>query len=110
MKPVGKMEDEQKLSAGLHYENFKRFSRTSIEKGNMSSTRKEVLQLIKKAEEQGFIITKTGGGHWKWLSPTGSFFYSPHTPSDSRGISNIKRDMRVHGFIEIEKKGGRKIK
>jgi hypothetical protein len=65
---------------------------------------KEVAQLIKKAKEQGWEVTLTNGGHYKWVNPLGAFFFSPKTPSDPRSISNIKRDMKAHGFIELTKK------
>jgi hypothetical protein len=79
------------------------FSR-GIDGGTMSS-RKEVQQLIKQAECQGWVVESTKGGHYKWLSPFGGFFFSASTPSDPRAINNIKKDLTRYGYIEITKKG-----
>jgi predicted RNA binding protein YcfA (HicA-like mRNA interferase family) len=70
-------------------------------------SRKEVLQLAKKATAQGWVVTRTKGGHYKWVNPLGQFFFSPSTPSDPRSVNNIKSDMKSLGFIEIAKKGRR---
>lgn len=69
---------------------------------------KDIGNLIKQAERQGWEVTYTNGGHYKWVSPVGAFFYSASTPSDPRSIQHLKRDLRVNGFLQIEKKGRRK--
>ena len=63
----------------------------------------DVKQLINQAECQGWVVEPTKKGHYKWLSPLGSFFFSASTPSDHRALLNIKRDLKRHGFIEIKK-------
>lgn len=65
---------------------------------------KDIQYLIKEAECQGWVITPTKKGHYKWLSPLGRFFFSASTPSDHRAIKNIKRDLMRYGFIEINRK------
>jgi hypothetical protein len=69
---------------------------------------KEIEQLIKKARSQGWTVEPTRGGHYKWITPSGAFFYSPKTPSEYRSIKNVKRDMKAYGFIEVTKKERRK--
>jgi hypothetical protein len=72
------------------------------------SSRKEVEQLIKKAQAQGWTILPTRGGHYKWINPIGAFFFSPKTPSDHRSIDNLKSDMKSYGFVELSKKERRR--
>lgn len=69
---------------------------------------KEVNQLVKQAKAQGWFITRTKTTHLKWMSPTGKFFFSSGTPSDSRAIKNLKRDLKVNGFLEFNNKKGRR--
>ena len=69
---------------------------------------KELSLLAKQAISQGWNVSKTNGGHLKWVAPTGNFFYSALTPSDPRSIKNIQRDLRVNGFLIIQKKKGRR--
>lgn len=66
---------------------------------------KELSMLIKEAECQGWIVTSTSKGHYKWVSPLGGFFFSASTPSDHRALKNIERDLARYGFIKITKKG-----
>lgn len=73
----------------------------------MFGTTKEITRLAKEAIRQGWDVSKTNGGHLKWVSPSGSFFYSALTPSDPRSLKNIQRDLRVNGFVVIERKKGR---
>jgi hypothetical protein len=66
---------------------------------------KELNELIKQAEAQGWTIVKTNRSHIKWLSPvTNGVVFTSSTPSDGRALANIKRDLRVNGFIEITRK------
>jgi predicted transcriptional regulator len=71
------------------------------------SNKRDIKQLIEKAQEQGWIIIKTSNNHYKWISPLGGLFYSASTPSDYKAIKNIKRDMKANGFIEIQRNGKR---
>jgi hypothetical protein len=74
----------------------------------MFGTTKEITVLAKQAIRQGWTITKTNGGHLRWTSPSGSFFFSALTPSDPRTIKNLQRDLRVNGFVVLERKKGRR--
>jgi predicted RNA binding protein YcfA (HicA-like mRNA interferase family) len=62
-----------------------------------SSQMKEARRLL---ERQGFIATKTRGGHWRFEHPemNGPVF-APDTPSDHRGMKNffamLRRKMRA---------------
>jgi predicted RNA binding protein YcfA (HicA-like mRNA interferase family) len=51
-------------------------------------------------ERQGFIATKTRGGHWRFEHPDlDSPVFAPDTPSDHRGLKNmhalLRRKMRA---------------
>jgi hypothetical protein len=72
------------------------------------ASRRDIQELKKQAECQGWVVEPTRKGHYKWISPSGNFFFSASTPSDHRAMNNIKRDLRVNGFIIIERRKGRK--
>ena len=61
-----------------------------------SSLMKEVRRQL---ERQGFIATKTRGGHWRFEhSAMDGPVFAPDTPSDHRGVRNfyamLRRKMR----------------
>jgi predicted RNA binding protein YcfA (HicA-like mRNA interferase family) len=62
------------------------------------SCKKELHQLLKKAEKQGWRVNRTKGDHYKWVSPEGQIVFSAQTPSDSRAIKNIIRDLAKKGY------------
>jgi predicted RNA binding protein YcfA (HicA-like mRNA interferase family) len=72
------------------------------------SMKKEVHQLIELAVMQGWSVERTKGSHLKWLSPLGAIMFSASTPSDTRAIQNIKKELRLRGFIELKKNKRRK--
>ena len=73
------------------------------------STNKDMSVLMKQAEDQGWVITPTSKGHYKWLSPMGKFIFSSSTPSDGNAVHQIRRDLVKLGFIIVahKKKGKR---
>lgn len=64
---------------------------------------KDIREIAKLAEEAGWRVIYRNGGHLKWVSPTGQFFFSSSTPSDNYAIAQIKRDLRRCGLIVDEK-------
>ena len=68
------------------------------------SSNKDFRQLIKQAEEQGWVVTTTNGGHLRWTGPTGRVVFSAFSPSDHRALKNIEKELRVGGFITIKQK------
>lgn len=62
------------------------------------SARKEARELMRAAQHQGWTVTTTGGNHWKWISPSGSIFYSSGSPSDVHAARAVLRDLRRRGF------------
>lgn len=69
---------------------------------------KELNILIKAAQKQGWTVERTPNNHYKWVSPVGGMFFSSSTPSDYRSVKNLKRDLRVNGFIELTRKKGKR--
>ena len=69
---------------------------------------KDLRELIKQAEKQGFNVKLTSGGHYRWTAPNGVFFFSASSPSDARALKNITQYLRINGFVELKKKKGRR--
>lgn len=67
------------------------------------ANKNEIKAIIRMAQAQGWVITKTNGGHLRWTAPTGGFVFTASTPSDNRAIKNIMRDLRAYGLTEIKK-------
>jgi len=60
---------------------------------------KDVKALMRRAEKQGWTVTRTRGCHLKWVSPVGGTpYFSSSTPSDKRAIANMTRDLERRGL------------
>ena len=70
----------------------------------MAAYRKELQQLIKHAEKQGWIVSANNNNHYKWTSPSGAFFFSASTPSDWRALKYIVQYLRKYGFEDQSNK------
>lgn len=62
--------------------------------------KRKLKDLIKRAESAGWLVTKTGGGHWRFVpsDKTKQIVHAAATSSDYRGISNIEADLRRSGL------------
>ena len=59
------------------------------------STSSEMKEVRRQLERQGFIATKTRGGHWRFEHPNmEGFVFAPDTPSDPRAIMNFRAQLR----------------
>jgi len=58
------------------------------------SMKKDLDQLIKELRKQGWTIEPTKKCHYKWTAPSGKFFFTSSTPSDTRAFHRIKSDIR----------------
>lgn len=77
----------------------------------MSNDKKEIQELKKQAEAQGWVVTLTKAGHYKWLAPgNNGMVICSSTPSDYHTINLLRRDLRVRGFIEVKKQKGKRNK
>jgi RNA 3'-terminal phosphate cyclase len=63
------------------------------------SGKKDMQQLARKAERQGWTVVITGGTHIKWTSPAGEKVFSSYSPSDHRAIKNTITNLRKKGFV-----------
>jgi hypothetical protein len=63
------------------------------------SRQKELKELKRLAELQGWTILRTNGDHLKWISPENAIVFSALTPSDNRAIKNHKSVLKRHGFV-----------
>ena len=62
--------------------------------------KKEIRQLIKELEKQGFRVTQAGSGHFIAWPPDVEVrpVTIPSTPSDYRSMRNTLADLRRAGF------------
>lgn len=60
--------------------------------------KRELERLLDRASEEGATVQRTGGGHWKVTAPDGSTCYCPATPSDYRGVRNVRAKLRRIGL------------
>lgn len=70
----------------------------------MKGAPKELTVLIRKAERQGWIVTRRKNNHLKWQSPIGDSVWSSGTPSDINAVFQIQRNLKQHGYQEQETK------
>lgn len=55
----------------------------------MANNTKDIEQLIKRGRAEGWTVTKTNGGHWKWTHPKlERAIFTSATPSDWRAVRN----------------------
>lgn len=60
----------------------------------------DMTRLIKALREQGFVVTRTGRGHWLVRNADGDFVTTlAGTPSEHRGWKNALATLRRAGFI-----------
>jgi predicted RNA binding protein YcfA (HicA-like mRNA interferase family) len=64
------------------------------------SAHSDMTKLVRALEREGFIVTRTRKGHFRFQHPTvGGCVIGPGTPSDHRGVKNLlahlKRKLRA---------------
>lgn len=66
----------------------------------MASTNKEIKELIREAERQGWRVSKTKKGHIRFFAPDGeTILTAPGTPSEHRWLNNLLPQLRRYGFV-----------
>jgi predicted RNA binding protein YcfA (HicA-like mRNA interferase family) len=63
------------------------------------TARREARQLAKRAEQQGWTVDLSNGGHLRFKAPDGKILFFSSTPSDSRSMKNQISVMKKHGFV-----------
>lgn len=65
----------------------------------MASHKKDLRKLQEQATRAGFTVRLTGGGHYAYYAPDGSWVSGgSQTPSDYRAISNLRSRLRKAGL------------
>jgi hypothetical protein len=66
----------------------------------MASARKELKEVLREAEKQGWKVAYSGKGHPMLYAPDGkNIVTTGGTPSDHRALANLVARLRRHGFI-----------
>ncbi|MER7063985.1 hypothetical protein [Streptomyces albidoflavus] len=62
-------------------------------------SRRDITEIVKELERQGFEVKMGGSGHWKVYDADGHLIATlPATPSDGRGVRNVLAVLRRAGF------------
>ena len=61
--------------------------------------KKELKELRRAAEEQGWVVAPTRKSHLAWRSPSGYLVISSSTPSDRRAIKNLRAFLTRQGLV-----------
>ena len=59
---------------------------------------KELRELARVAEAQGWEVTPTNSGHVRWRPKTGGLYFSGGTPSDKRALRNLRAALVRRGL------------
>jgi predicted RNA binding protein YcfA (HicA-like mRNA interferase family) len=63
------------------------------------SVKKELKEIVKSAEKQGWRVKKTKKGHLMFYAPDGiNKLTTGSTPSEHRAINNLLASLRRYGF------------
>lgn len=65
----------------------------------MSSSKKDMLPLLRKLKEQGFTVEITKKCHYKVTAPDGRKTHMPYTPGDHRSVKNVRSQLKRIGFV-----------
>jgi predicted RNA binding protein YcfA (HicA-like mRNA interferase family) len=65
----------------------------------MASVQKELKEIVREAENQGWTVKVTKKGHLMFYAPDGkNIVTSGGTPSDHRSLNNLVAKLRQYGF------------
>lgn len=65
----------------------------------MASAKKELKEIVKAAEQQGWRVKTTKKGHQMFFAPDGvNKVTAAGTPSDHRAIDNLLAELRRYGL------------
>lgn len=66
---------------------------------HMASVQKEMKEIRREAERQGWRVEATKKGHIRFYAPDGTnIVHAAGTPSDRRSIDNLIAQLRRYGF------------
>jgi len=55
---------------------------------------KDMNKLMREYRRLGWVITKTGGNHYKWVAPDGRCIFTASTPGDFYNLANVKARLK----------------
>lgn len=64
--------------------------------------------LVSLAKEQGWTVSRTKRGHFRFVSPSGETLVTGGTPSDWRQMKNFVSDLKRRGLSINKKKNVKK--
>ena len=62
--------------------------------------KKDFDDVRRRAEKQGWTVTRRANNHLLWISPSGERVYSSGTPSNGSALLQHLRVMRRYGYQE----------
>jgi len=66
----------------------------------VASAQKELKEIVRAAEKQGWGVERTKKGHWRFFAPDGeNIVHGAGTPSDRRALDNLLSQLRRYGFV-----------
>ena len=67
----------------------------------MRGAKKDLLDLLKRAEKAGAVVTRTGGDHFKITGPKGSVFCQ-QSPRSNRATTTVKQRLKRIAGVEVD--------
>jgi len=64
----------------------------------MSDYRKDLKRLIRLAKRAGWEVLRSGGGHLKFISPTGAITFCSWSPRGHRAFADARANLRRAGL------------
>jgi predicted RNA binding protein YcfA (HicA-like mRNA interferase family) len=64
----------------------------------VSAGRAETMKLVRRLEKQGFVVERTGGGHWKVTHPEREGHVTMGFSPSSSGTKKSMKRLRELGF------------
>lgn len=58
-----------------------------------SNNKKDLNELIRRGQREGWQVTKLKASHFKWVHPWGGMFFTSSSPSDRRAIRIIEKEI-----------------
>jgi hypothetical protein len=59
--------------------------------------KRDLKEILAKLTRAGWEARVTGSGHWRLRAPSGALIFTASTPSDYRGLANLRARLRRAG-------------
>jgi hypothetical protein len=64
----------------------------------MAGHRADMMKLLKRAQKQGCIVSRTGSGHWKIVCPNGTRLTASFSPTSAGAYRDTIKALRKEGL------------